>query len=339
VSDARTAPLLVALRGLPGVGKTTLARALSRELGWTVLDKDDLEAGLHGRTNSANHLAYDLLFRLAGRQLQHGLSVICDSPLRHPSLYALAVATADEAAARLVVLDCILSDEAELRRCIHARASGDTAPWTINAWSALEEYRAHTSVNAEFEINVPRHVADLGRPEQEVATEAATWLRDRANPAPAWMPRGRWDALVRGEDCPVCTEVASEGADNREGYFVTDLRVSRLRLSREQHVPGWCVLLSRRHVREPHELSEAERIAFFDDMVRVGDALERVYGALKINYQILGNAVPHLHAHVHPRFYGDPYPGRPVSGPPRHAVYLSASTYRQQIQRIRAALA
>jgi len=40
--------------------------------------------------------------------------------------------------------------------------------------------------------------------------------------------------------------------------------VSRLRLQRNQHVPGWCVLPLRRHVQEPHELLEPERIAFFE---------------------------------------------------------------------------
>jgi len=159
------------------------------------------------------------------------------------------------------------------------------------------------------------------------------------SPVRDWMPRDRWDALVRGEDCPACAEVTGIGRDNSEGYFVTDLSVSRLRLQREQHVPGWCVLLLRRHAREPHELPEAERIAFSEDMVRVGRALEQVYTALKINYSILGNIVPHLHAHIQPRYYGDPYPGGPVRPAPGQAVALSADEAREQILRIRASLA
>ena len=153
-----------------------------------------------------------------------------------------------------------------------------------------------------------------------------------------WMPRERWDALVRGEGCPVCDEVAGPGQDNSEGYFVADLQVSRLRLQREQHVPGWCVLLFRGHVREPHELSETERIAFFEDMVRVGGALERVYAALKINYAILGNNVPHLHAHIQPRYHGDPYPGGVVNPAAGQSMTLKDSEARAQIMRIRAAL-
>jgi diadenosine tetraphosphate (Ap4A) HIT family hydrolase len=107
---------------------------------------------------------------------------------------------------------------------------------------------------------------------------------------------------------------------------VTDLAISRLRLQREQHVPGWCVLLLRRHVREPHELPAEERIAFFEDMVRVGRALEQVYAAQKINYSILRNIVPHPHAHIRPRYHGDAYPGGPVSPAPVMAKCPSGSS-------------
>ena len=117
-------------------------------------------------------------------------------------------------------------------------------------------------------------------------------------PVRVWMPHDRWDALP----APRLQLVASTPA---RAIFVADLSVSRLRLQREQHVPGWCVLLLRRHVREPHELPPEERSAFFDDMVRVGRALERVYGAQKIKYSILRNIVPHLHAHIQPRYHGE----------------------------------
>lgn len=113
-----------------------------------------------------------------------------------------------------------------------------------------------------------------------------------------WMPRERWEALVRGEGCPLCAEVASAGGADAYGYFVADLATSRLRLGAEQHLPGYCVLICRRHVREPYELDPTTRHAFFEDMTRVGEALERVFGAVKVNFSILGNAVPHLYCHI-----------------------------------------
>ena len=35
-------PTLLALKGPPGSGKTTLARAISRQLRWPLIDKDDI---------------------------------------------------------------------------------------------------------------------------------------------------------------------------------------------------------------------------------------------------------------------------------------------------------
>lgn len=37
---------------------------------------------------------------------------------------------------------------------------------------------------------------------------------------------------------------------------------------------------------------------------------------LKINYQTLGNRVPHLHTHVTPRYRDDPAPGAPLPDGP-----------------------
>jgi predicted kinase len=133
MSRERLAPLLVAMRGLPGVGKSALARSVSVELGWPVLDKDDIKDVLHGRVDAADELAYDLLFWLARRQLRLGLSVVCDSPLQYPGVHALAVRAAAEASARLVVLECALGDAGEHQRRIEARGPSNRGrDWAIN---------------------------------------------------------------------------------------------------------------------------------------------------------------------------------------------------------------
>ena len=46
-------------------------------------------------------------------------------------------------------------------------------------------------------------------------------------------------------------------------------------------------------------------------MLTVARALTSFYRPLKMNYQTLGNTVPHLHTHLLPRFVDDPAPGRP----------------------------
>src|SRR6266700_2832486 len=106
-----------------------------------------------------------------------------------------------------------------------------------------------------------------------------------------WMPRERWDALVRGEGCPLCAAVASDVEADAYGYTIADLASGRLRLVTNQYVTGYAVLISAIHAREPYDLSPAQRSAFFEDMTRVGLALERVFAPVKMNFEILGNAI------------------------------------------------
>jgi diadenosine tetraphosphate (Ap4A) HIT family hydrolase len=56
-----------------------------------------------------------------------------------------------------------------------------------------------------------------------------------------------------------------------------------------------------------------------------------------MNFQILGNAVPHLHCHIIPRFYGDPAPGKPLD-PYSRRLTLAAKEYEQRVTLIREAL-
>lgn len=151
----------------------------------------------------------------------------------------------------------------------------------------------------------------------------------------AWMPRERWDALVRGEDCPACEEVRSGATD--EGYVVARLQVSHLRLGHNQFMPDYSVLVCTRHVPEPHHLSPEEQVSFFQDLVRVTQALDRVFAPAKMNILLLGNLVPHLHAHLVPRYYGDPAPGRPIDWN-QQVVALTPGEYEERVRQIQSAL-
>jgi diadenosine tetraphosphate (Ap4A) HIT family hydrolase len=155
--------------------------------------------------------------------------------------------------------------------------------------------------------------------------------------AATWMPRERWEALVRGEGCPLCAELRSEEDADAWGYNIADLRASRLRLQANQYVTGYCLLVAKRHVREPYELSAADRQAFFEDLVEAGQALDAALNPTKMNFQILGNSVPHLHAHLVPRYHGDPAPGRPID-PDKRRITLTPAEYEERVARIRGQL-
>src|SRR5437667_335374 len=73
-----------------------------------------------------------------------------------------------------------------------------------------------------------------------------------------------------------------------------------------QFVRGYSVLLPDPVVPNLNALGAQERMAFLSDMSRLGDALLKVAGAVRINYAIFGNQEAALHAHVMPRYVDEP---------------------------------
>jgi diadenosine tetraphosphate (Ap4A) HIT family hydrolase len=74
----------------------------------------------------------------------------------------------------------------------------------------------------------------------------------------------------------------------------------------QQVVAGYCLLLPDPVVPDLNTLGGDERARFLDDMAAIGDALLEVTRARRINYEILGNLEPALHAHLFPRYDSEP---------------------------------
>lgn len=150
----------------------------------------------------------------------------------------------------------------------------------------------------------------------------------------AWAPAHRWEELVIGRNCPICEDLLADPEQSEEGYKVCDLAASRLRLMRNQFVRGYCVLTSLRHVREFYDLPRDEALKYFDDLNRVGRSLELLFKPAKINFEILGNSVPHLHCHIKPRYIGDIAPGT-VIDQNAGVHHLSESEYESVCKELR----
>jgi diadenosine tetraphosphate (Ap4A) HIT family hydrolase len=122
-----------------------------------------------------------------------------------------------------------------------------------------------------------------------------------------------WDERRRGKGCPMCAEgrpETSPGGSTR--IFAGD--VSDAYLARDDvGQPGYIVVIWRgRHVADPTELSADEASAYFAEVLRVARAVEAHYQPIKMNLEMLGNSVPHLHTHVVPRHRDDGEPGHPA---------------------------
>jgi len=96
---------------------------------------------------------------------------------------------------------------------------------------------------------------------------------------------------------------AREGKDPR---VIARLFSGWVVFGERQFVRGYVLLLPDPVVPTLNALGARERGQFLVDMARLGDALLKVTNALRINYAILGNLEPALHAHVIPRYAEEP---------------------------------
>lgn len=120
-----------------------------------------------------------------------------------------------------------------------------------------------------------------------------------------WNDTAKWQSLIDGSGCPICAR----------GFplsVIATLPSSWLTMPEEAAMPGYLCMVSRIHAVELHDLSVAEAESFMRDARAVSKALSAVTSAVKINYEIHGNTLPHLHMHFYPRHRGDVFEGRAI---------------------------
>jgi diadenosine tetraphosphate (Ap4A) HIT family hydrolase len=114
--------------------------------------------------------------------------------------------------------------------------------------------------------------------------------------------------MTADPNCPFCKKFAAGWpADEVVWQFPHSVAV----WGKWQYYAGYCVLVSREHATELSHLGP-HRAAYLDEMARLAAAVEAVFRPHKLNYELLGNQVAHLHWHIFPRYLTDPDRRRPV---------------------------
>jgi diadenosine tetraphosphate (Ap4A) HIT family hydrolase len=112
------------------------------------------------------------------------------------------------------------------------------------------------------------------------------------------------------EPCEICQRIARFSPDNP--YLVAELDTGYAVLADNQIYPGYTIFVAKRCVAELHLLPPNERTDFLHEMAQVAEAVFRAFSPRKLNYELLGNSVSHLHWHLLPRYADDPNPQWPV---------------------------
>ncbi|HCE69609.1 MAG: HIT family hydrolase [Geobacteraceae bacterium GWC2_55_20] len=135
-------------------------------------------------------------------------------------------------------------------------------------------------------------------------------------------------------NCPMCQRW-DDDADLR----IVEMAHSYVILNRDQYFPGYTLLFTKEHVTELFHLDRTVRAGLTEEVSRVAEALYGAFSPAKINYELLGNMVPHIHWHIVPRFTSEPLWPKPIWAEPHDELILAPEEYRQRIIEVRRLLA
>lgn len=121
-----------------------------------------------------------------------------------------------------------------------------------------------------------------------------------------WSNAEEWKQLISGESCPICL-------DGKPTNIIAELDVSYLTAGEQTPIKGSCALFLKRHAVELYKLSLEELTAYMRDLQRASKAIHEATKAVKMNYEIHGNTIPHLHTHIFPRYVGDAFENQPIN--------------------------
>lgn len=116
---------------------------------------------------------------------------------------------------------------------------------------------------------------------------------------------------------------------------IAELEHCYVMLNRDQFFPGYCFVFTKEHHTELFHLEPAVRQGVMEEVTTVAAALNRLFTPTKMNYELLGNMVPHMHWHLVPRFDTDPLWPRPIWSEPHQEKELSESEATQRVDAIR----
>ncbi len=172
--------MIIILAGLPGTGKSTLARDIAQRIGATILDKDPIRAALFAPSDieystSQDDFVVGIMMQVAGYLLHRGRSrpIILDGrPFSRRYQLEQVIRFAEQLEEPWRILECVCSDETARARLVQ-NADQQAHP-ALN-----RDFNLYLRVKQQFEeITFPKTVIDTDQPLADCVEQAIAALRD-----------------------------------------------------------------------------------------------------------------------------------------------------------------
>ena len=112
------------------------------------------------------------------------------------------------------------------------------------------------------------------------------------------------------EDCPACNNEPMP--DGQIDILLTDKICVGGEYPGQGRLFGKLYIMPMEHYFHFEDMPETDAANFMNEVQRVGKALRKVTGAVKINYEMHANSGAHLHIHLFPRYLDDDFPSAPI---------------------------
>jgi len=142
-----------------------------------------------------------------------------------------------------------------------------------------------------------------------------------------WADKAEWARRLTPAGCVICTSGAPL-------HVIAELSTCWATADPDAPLRHYVCVVSRDHVIEPYEMAPGQQNAFWLEAMMIARAVASVAQPIKMNYEIHGNTLPHLHLHLFPRSVDDPFVGGPID-PRLHSVRRT----QDEVNSLRAAIA
>jgi predicted kinase len=137
-----TVGMLIVLSGLPGVGKTTIARELAATISAVYVRIDSIEQALRADGLTVEAEGYNVAYAVADDNLRLGHTVVADCVNPWMLTRNAWQTVADRAGVQAIAVEIICSDMSEHKRRVESR-SPDIAGHRLPTWSEVLERDYH----------------------------------------------------------------------------------------------------------------------------------------------------------------------------------------------------